>query len=226
MMKWNVYFENGDTQELPEKVLVYKIKSLEVTPDTLVKNEQMPDWKRLRETDIYERTTGICNETPEVSAEYDKQKRYRISFNIKMGLSLFSFMFSFLNLFAVMFIGGAEKINLSESNEDKFNVIFNVALFGSIVIFLILLYLIADSLYSPSLWFADLKGKDFFQKSHYALWKYMNTGIKLARIAFVLLCLEFVYYKLVQSGTFEPLFFSKEFFKGLEETRSSYSYWY
>lgn len=54
-----------------------------------------------------------------------------------MGLSLFSFMFSFLNLFAVMFIGGAEKINLSESNEDKFNVIFNVALFGSIVIFLI-----------------------------------------------------------------------------------------
>ena len=54
----------------------------------------------------------------------------------------------------------------------------------------------------------------------------MDTGIKLAKIAFVLLCLEFVYYKLVQSGTFEPLFFSKEFFKGLEETRSSYSYWY
>lgn len=36
-MKWNVYFENGDTQELPEEVLVYKIKSLEVSPDTLVK---------------------------------------------------------------------------------------------------------------------------------------------------------------------------------------------
>lgn len=226
-MKWNVYFENGDTQELSEEIFVHKIKSLEVSPDTLVKNEQMQDWKRLRETDIYKKAKDSCNETPKPPTDTDiKQKRNRINFNIKLGMSFFSFVFSFLNLFAVMFISGVEKINLSELNKNKFNVIYNVALWGSIVILLILIYLIADSLYSPSLWFADIKGKDLFQKNNYALWRYMDTGIKLAKIAFVLLCLEFVYYKLVQSGTFEPLFFSKEFFKGLEETRSSYSYWY
>lgn len=225
-MKWNVYFENGDTQELPEEVLVYKIKSLEVSPDTLVKNEQMRDWKRLRETDIYERTTGFCNETAETSSGADKQKRYRVSFNIKTGLSVFSFLISFLNMFAVMFISGAEKINLSEANEEKFDVILNMTLFSSIIVILIVLFLIADGLYSPSLWFADLKGKDLFPKGYYALWRYMNTGIRLAKIAFLLLCLEYVYYRLVQNGTFEPLFFSEEFFKGLEETHSSYSYWY
>lgn len=221
MMSWNVYLKNGDMYELSDKDLIHKIQNREIDIESLVKNEQMTEWQKLKDTEIYKSVAEI-----DVYSNTKTSDREEIKFKIKTGLAVFSFILSFFNLFIIMFISGAEKVNLADSNTDYLDAMSVTAIIIGISVFVISLILMGGNSSLKVLWPNDSSRKRFFKTDDYAIWVYINTGIKLARIAFILLCFEIVYYILVKEGVFEPLFFSEDFFKGLEETHNSYSYWY
>ena len=51
-MTWYIA-ENGQPTEIREEVLIYKIQSHGISPDTLVVNEQINNWVHLKETQLY-----------------------------------------------------------------------------------------------------------------------------------------------------------------------------
>lgn len=52
-MEWYIAVD-GKAKNVPEGVLIYKIKNKEITPETLVVNEQIKNWVQIKETAIWQ----------------------------------------------------------------------------------------------------------------------------------------------------------------------------
>lgn len=56
-MLWYIAVENK-AKEIPEEVLIYKIKNEEISPDTLAVNEEIKEWTPLKNTKLYREQYG------------------------------------------------------------------------------------------------------------------------------------------------------------------------
>lgn len=76
-MEWYIAVD-GKAKNVPEGVLIYKIKNKEITPETLVVNEQIKNWVQIKETAIWQEyaldSADVYNNTSVTTAKKQKLK--------------------------------------------------------------------------------------------------------------------------------------------------------
>lgn len=108
-MEWYIAVD-GKAKNVPEGVLIYKIKNKEITPETLVVNEQIKNWLQIKETaiwqeyaldsaDVYNNTSVNNSEKTEIENHYEKTSTNDISQERCLGLAITGFVFALIGFF-------------------------------------------------------------------------------------------------------------------------------
>lgn len=109
-MVWYVVID-GKAKTIPEEVLIYKIENKEITPETLVVNEQIKNWVKISDTylwKIYAADTAHKDfGTQRTEKNSYQQKNYVESTNYDndvpqeqfLGLAIAGFIFSIMGFF-------------------------------------------------------------------------------------------------------------------------------
>ncbi len=197
-MEWFICSKDGDIQKLNEEVLIYKIENNEISPQTLVINENMQEWTKLENLEIYKNRVKVLESRTKQEESKGGHK------SVGNGLVITSFLFALADFFIVMFISRAKQYELS-------GVVIATYKFWYVTAIILALSAIALII----IWFCSVDDYERYPDYSINTWKYLN-GRKLAIITIILICFEIVYYILVVNWMFEPLFFSEHFFRELE----------
>jgi len=99
-MEWYIAVD-GKAKNVPEGVLIYKIKNNEITPETLVVNEQIKNWVQIKETAIWQEyaldSADVYNNTSVNNSE--KTSTNDISQERCLGLAITGFVFALIGFF-------------------------------------------------------------------------------------------------------------------------------